>query len=436
MSQALPLITRQGDRIAIVSGLRTPFVRQATDFHGIPAVDLGKIVVGEMLARSEIAPEVIEQLVFGQVVQMPAAPNIAREIVLGTGMSVHTDAYSVSRACATSFQAVANVAESMMAGTIRAGIAGGADSSSVLPIGVSKKLARTLVDANKARTLSQKLKLFARLRPRDLLPVPPAVAEYSTGLRMGDTAEQMAKTYHISREAQDALAHRSHQLAAKAWSEGKLTDEVMITYVPPYRSPCEKDNNIRANSSLADYAKLRPAFDRQHGSVTAANSTPLTDGAAAVILMTESRAKELGLVPLGYLRSYAFTAIDVWQDMLLGPARATPLALDRAGITFADLTLFDMHEAFAAQTLANIQCLGSDKFARDVLGRSQATGEIDDSKFNVLGGSIAYGHPFAATGARMITQTLNELHRRGGGFGLVTACAAGGLGAAMVLEAE
>ena len=436
MSQALPLVTRQGDRIAIVNGLRTPFARQATAFHGISAIDLGNMVVSELLARSEIPPEVIEQLVFGQVVQMPEAPNIAREIVLGTGMSVHTDAYSVSRACATSFQAVANVAESLMAGTIRAGIAGGADSSSVLPIGVSKKLARILVDANKARTIGQKLKLFSRLRPRDLLPVPPAVAEYSTGLRMGDTAEQMAKTHGITREQQDALAHRSHTKAAIAWQEGKLNDEVMTTFIPPYRQPFSEDNNVRQNSSIADYAKLRPAFDRIHGTVTAANSTPLTDGAAAVILMTESRAKELGLKPLGYLRSYAFTAVDVWKDMLLGPAWATPLALDRAGITLNDLTLIDMHEAFAAQTLANLKMLASERFARDVLGRSHATGEVDDAKFNVLGGSIAYGHPFAATGARMITQTLHELRRRGGGFGLVTACAAGGLGAAMVLEAE
>ncbi|EKD5908067.1 acetyl-CoA C-acyltransferase FadI [Salmonella enterica subsp. enterica serovar Newport] len=432
MRQALPLVTRQGDRIAIVSGLRTPFARQATAFHGIPAVDLGKMVVGELLARSEIPADAIEQLVFGQVVQMPEAPNIAREIVLGTGMNVHTDAYSVSRACATSFQAVANVAESLMAGTIRAGI----DSSSVLPIGVSKALARVLVDVNKARTTRQRLTLFSRLRLRDLLPVPPAVAEYSTGLRMGDTAEQMAKTYGITREQQDALAHRSHQRAAQAWAEGKLAEEVMTTYVPPYKNPFAEDNNIRGTSTLADYAKLRPAFDRKHGSVTAANSTPLTDGAAAVILMTESRAKELGLRPLGYLRSYAFTAIDVWQDMLLGPAWSTPLALERAGLTMADLTLFDMHEAFAAQTLANLQLLGSERFAREVLGRAQATGEVDDAKFNVLGGSIAYGHPFAATGARMITQTLHELRRRGGGFGLVTACAAGGLGAAMVLEAE
>jgi len=437
MSKALPLLTRQGDRIAIVQGLRTPFAKQATAFHGIPAVDLGKMVVSELLARSAIDPQLIDQLVFGQVVQMPEAPNIAREIVLGTGMSVHTDAYSVSRACATSFQAIANIGESIMAGTVSIGIAGGADSSSVLPVGVSKALARTLVDLSKARTLGQRLKLFSKLRFRDLLPQPPAVAEYSTGLRMGDTAEQMAKTHGISRADQDALALRSHQLAAKAWADGLLDDEVMTAYTPPFRkSPLVQDNNIRQDSTLAQYAKLRPAFDRQHGSVTAATSTPLTDGAAAVLMMNESRARELGLQPLGYLRSFAFSAIDVWQDMLLGPAYATPLALDRAGITLNDLTLIDMHEAFAAQTLANMKMFASQQFAQEKLGRSQAIGEIDISKFNVLGGSLAYGHPFAATGARMITQTLRELKRRGGGLGLTTACAAGGLGAAMIVEVD
>ncbi|MGD8162009.1 acetyl-CoA C-acyltransferase FadI [Pantoea sp. FN0307] len=436
MSRALPLLTRQGDRIAITHGLRTPFARQATALHGIPAVELGRMVISELMARSEIPAEIIEQLVFGQVIQMPEAPNIAREIVLSSGLNVQTDAYSVSRACATSFQAVANLAESLLAGSVSAGIAGGADSSSVLPIGVSKKLGRTLVDLTKARTLSKKLRLFSQLRPRDLLPVPPAVAEYSTGLRMGDTAEQMAKTHGISREQQDALAHRSHQRAAQAWREGKLTDEVMTTWVPPWRAALQQDNNVRENSAVEDYARLRPAFDRQHGSVTAANSTPLTDGAAAVILMTESRARELGITPLGYLRSYAFTATDVWQDMLLGPSYASPLALDRAGVALNDLTLIDMHEAFAAQTLANLKVFRDERFAREVLNRPQALGEVDQEKFNVLGGSIAYGHPFAATGARMITQTLNELRRRGGGLGLVTACAAGGLGAAMVLEVE
>ncbi|CAM3574010.1 acetyl-CoA C-acyltransferase FadI [Rahnella bruchi] len=435
MNKVIPLVTREGDRIAIVDGLRTPFAKQATAYHGIPAVDLGKIVVSELLAKSGIDPKIIDQLVFGQVVQMPEAPNIAREIVLGTGMNVSTDAYSVSRACATSFQAVANVAESIMSGTISVGIAGGADSSSVLPIGVSKRLARALVDVNKARTLSQRLSIFSKLKLRDLMPVPPAVAEYSTGLRMGDTAEQMAKSHNISREQQDELAHRSHTLAAQAWEQGYLNSQVMAAQIPPYREVLQKDNNIRLNSEIGQYAKLRPAFDRKHGTVTAATSTPLTDGAAAVLMMSESRARELGLEPLGFLKSFAFAAIDVWEDMLLGPAYATPLALDRAGLTLGDLDLIDMHEAFAAQTLANIKMLASDEFAREKLGRSQAVGEIDWDKFNVLGGSLAYGHPFAATGARMITQTLHELRRRGGKYGLTTACAAGGLGAAMILEA-
>ncbi len=434
MSKIVPLLTRSGDRIVITHGLRTPFARQASALHGIPAIELGRMVVSEMMSRSELPVEVIEQLVFGQVVQMPEAPNIAREIVLSSGLSAHTDAYSVSRACATSFQAVANIAESLLAGTIQAGIAGGADSSSVLPIGVSKKLASTLVDLSKAHTFTQKISLLCRLRPHDLLPVPPAVAEYSTGLRMGDTAEQMAKTYGITREQQDALAHRSHQYAGRAWKDGKLADEVMTAFVPPWHSAFQQDNNIRMTSTLADYVRLRPAFDRKHGTVTAANSTPLTDGAAALILMTESRARELGITPLGILRSYAFTAIDVWQDMLLGPSYAAPLALDRAGITLDDVTLIDMHEAFAAQVLANLRLFRDARFAREVLNRAQPLGEVNDEKFNVLGGSIAYGHPFAATCARMITQTLNELHRRGGGLGLVTACAAGGLGTAMVLE--
>lgn len=436
MNSPINLTTRQGDRIAIVSGLRTPFAKQATEFHGVSALDLGKLVVNELLIRSELDVKLVEQLVYGQVVQMPEAPNIAREIVLGTGMNVHTDAFSVTRACATSFQSVVSVAESMMAGITQIGVAGGADSSSVLPIGVSKKLARALVDLNKARTFGQKLAIFRRLGLKDLLPVPPAVAEYSTGLSMGDTAEQMAKTHGISRADQDALAHRSHTLAAQAWQSGVMQDEVMTAHIEPYSRYLAIDNNIRQDSKLESYAKLKPVFDRAHGSVTAANATPLTDGASAVLMMTESRAKALGYTPLGYIRSYAFAAIDVYDDMLMGPSYATPIALDRAGMSLNDLTLIEMHEAFAAQTLANVKMFASKKFAQEKLGRSSAIGEIDMTKFNVQGGSLAYGHPFAATGTRLIVQTLNELKRRGGGTGLTTACAAGGLGAAMILETE
>ena len=430
------LRTAKGERIAIVDGLRTPFAKQATYFHGVPALDMGKMVVQELITRSNIDPKLVEQLVFGQVVQMPAAPNIAREIVLGTNLPASTDAFSVSRACATSFQSTVSIAEAMMAGNINVGIAGGADSSSVLPIGVSRKLAHALVDLNRARTLGARLKIFKRLSFKDLLPVPPAIAEYSTGLSMGDTAEQMAKTHQISRIDQDKLAHRSHTMAHQAWEEGKLAREVMAAHAAPYTDFLERDNTVRADSKLEGYSKLRPVFDRKHGSVTAANSTALTDGASAVIMMTEGRAKELGFTPLGYIRSYAFSAIDVGEDMLMGPSYATPIALNRAGMKLADLDIIEMHEAFAAQTLANIKMFASKKFAEEKLGRSEAIGEIDMDKFNVMGGSLAYGHPFAATGTRLITQTLNELQRRGGGTALTTACAAGGLGAAMILETE
>ncbi|EIV8494256.1 TPA: acetyl-CoA C-acyltransferase FadI [Vibrio vulnificus] len=428
--------TRQGERVAIVAGLRTPFARQSTEFSQVPAVDLGKMVVSDLLARTDIDPKLIEQVVFGQVVQMPEAPNIAREIVLGTGMNIHTDAYSVTRACATSFQSAVNVAESIMAGAIDIGIAGGADSSSVLPIGVSKKLAASLLALSKTKTLGQKLKVLSGLGLKDIMPVPPAVAEYSTGLSMGQTAEQMAKTHGITRAEQDALAHRSHTLASQAWRDGKIAGEVMTAFPEPYKKWIAEDNNIRHDSTLEGYAKLRPAFDRQYGSVTAANSTPLTDGAAAVLLMREGRAKELGMEILGYIRGYAFSAIGVESDMLMGPSYATSKVLQNTGLALSDLTLIDMHEAFAAQALANVKMFASDKFAQENLGRSKAMGEIDMDKFNVLGGSIAYGHPFAATGARMMTQTLRELKRRGGGLALNTACAAGGLGAAMILEVE
>ncbi|HFQ5258664.1 TPA: acetyl-CoA C-acyltransferase FadI [Vibrio vulnificus] len=428
--------TRQGERVAIVAGLRTPFARQSTKFSQVPAVDLGKMVVSDLLARTDIDPKLIDQVVFGQVVQMPEAPNIAREIVLGTGMNIHTDAYSVTRACATSFQSAVNVAESIMAGAIDIGIAGGADSSSVLPIGVSKKLAASLLALSKTKTLGQKLKVLSGLGLKDLMPVPPAVAEYSTGLSMGQTAEQMAKTHGITRAEQDALAHRSHTLASQAWRDGKIAGEVMTAFPEPYKKWIAEDNNIRHDSTLEGYAKLRPAFDRQYGSVTAANSTPLTDGAAAVLLMREGRAKELGMEILGYIRGYAFSAIGVESDMLMGPSYATSKVLQNTGLALSDLTLIDMHEAFAAQALANVKMFASDKFAQENLGRSKAMGEIDMDKFNVLGGSIAYGHPFAATGARMMTQTLRELKRRGGGLALNTACAAGGLGAAMILEVE
>jgi acetyl-CoA acyltransferase len=424
------------DRIAVVTGLRTPFARQGTFFKQINAIDLGRMVVKELLAQTNIDTGSIDRLIYGQVVALPKAPNIAREVVLGTSLPVTCDAYSVSRACATSFQSVASMMDSIKTNDINIGIAGGADSSSVVPICFSDNFAIKLVAANKARSLVAKLKAFKGTRLKDLMPNPPAIAEYTTQLRMGDSAEQMAKDFGITRQAQDELTLRSHLLAHEAWESGKLDAEVIAAYTEPYKQAFLRDENIRADSTLAKLSSLRPAFDRQHGSVTAANSTPLTDGACALLLMKESVAKALGYEPIGYIKHYAFTANTVEKDLLMGPTQASSKVLKKARMTLDDLTLIDMHEAFAAQTLANVKAFGSQQYAEEFLQRKKALGDIDMTKFNVLGGSLAYGHPFAATGGRIITQTLHELKRRGGGTALTTACAAGGIGAAMILEAE
>ena len=424
-----------GARVAIVAGLRTPFARQLSAYKDLNAIDLGVLVTNELLSRISLDPALIERMVYGCVGLIPEAPNVAREVLLGAGMNPRTDAYTVTRACATSFQSVVEIAQAILLGEIEIGLAGGCDSTSVLPIQTSKKLSRALIHSSKAKSLSEKLALFKAIRPADLIPVSPAIKDYSTHLGMGDIAEQMAKNHGISREEQDRFTLRSHQLAQRAWDEGKLAGEVMRAFIPPFKDGLERDNNIRGDSSLEQLAKLRPAFDRKHGTVTAANSTPLTDGATSLIVMKEQRARQLGFEPLGFIRSYAFAALDPFNDGLMGPSYATPIALDRAGIKLADLALIDIHEAFAAQTLANFRNWPSRQFAREQLGRDEPIGEVDMDKVNVLGGSLAYGHPFAATGGRMIMQTLNELRRRGGGLGLATACAAGGLGAAMILEA-
>ena len=425
----------EGQRIAIVSGLRTPFAKQSTAYRALSALDLGKAVVSELLQRSGLDPKEIDMVVYGQVVPSVSAPNIAREIVLGTGMPAAIQAFSVSRACATGYQSLTSAAEAILAGQGTIAITGGADSSSDVPITVSKNLASALIDLQKARSLGERWKIISRLRPGDFVPVPPALKEPTTGLTMGESAEKMAKENGITREAQDAFAHRSHVNAAAAWADGRFASEVMQVVVPPkFADAISEDNLVRKDGTLEGYARLRPVFDRKYGTVTAGNSSPLTDGASALLVMREDRAKALGYTPLGYLKSWAYAGLDPAGQMLMGPAYAVPRALEAAGMTLADMDLVDFHEAFAAAVLSQIQGLGSKKFAEEKLNRASAVGEIREEKLNVTGGSISIGHPFAATGARQITQTLNELKRRGGGVALCTACAAGGLGAAVVLE--
>lgn len=424
------------DRVAIVAGLRTPFAKQGTAYRDMTTMELGRAVVRELIARAELSPREVGLVVFGQAIPTPTAPNIAREIVLGVNLPKSVDAYSVVRACATSFQSATSAAEAILSGQEDVAISGGVDSASDVPVSVSRRLARALAEAAKERTVGDKLRVFARLSPRDLLPVPPALKEPSTGLTMGEHAEQMAKEAGVTREEQDRFAHRSHVRASAAWERGVFDAEVMHMLPPPgFDRPFTKDNLVRPSSRLEDYAKLKPVFDPEHGSVTAATSSPLTDGASALLLMRESKAKSLGYAPLGFLRSWAYAALDPAEGLLMGPAYAIPRALDRAKLSLSDMDIVDMHEAFAAQVLCNRKALASRRFAEDKLSRSAPVGEIDDDRFNVHGGSIALGHPFAATGARIIHTVLRELARRRAKYGLATACAAGGLGAAVVLEA-
>jgi len=427
----------RGRRAAVVAGLRTPFVKAGTDFKDLSAVDLGALVVNELVVRSGVAPKEFDSVVFGQVIPSTTVTLIGREMVLRTQLPRSVQAHTVSRACATSIQTTTDAADQIQLGHSDVAISGGAEATSDAPIFASRSLAHALVDLSRAKSLSDRARILSRLRPRDFTPVPPALKEPTTGLTMGESAEIMAQKNGISREAQDELAAKSHARASAAWAAGHFDAEVMHVAVPPrYERTSTKDNVVRGDTTVQALAQLKPVFDRKYGTITAGNASPLTDGAAALVLMSEEKARSLGMAPLGFVRAYAYAALDPKDQLLQGPAYAAPVALDRAGLTLADMDLVDMHEAFAVQVLSNLQLFASKSFAEKELGRPAPLGEVNPSKLNVNGGSIALGHPFAATGARMILQTLRELGRRKGQYALLTVCAAGALGAALVLERE
>lgn len=421
-----------GRRVAIVEGCRTPFAKSNTAFRSLSAVDLGKVSVRELISRTDLDVNEIDHVVYGTVIQSVQEPNIAREVTLGSGIPATVPAFTVGRACASSNQAITSAAEQIALGMADVVVAGGAESLTDIPVLFSDTMRDALVAASKARSLPDRLKAFAGIRPRDLAPVTPAIAEPTTGLTMGESAEKMAQENGISREEQDRWALRSHQLAWEATQDGRLTREIAPVFVDGVA--ITSDNGIRGDTSAEKLAKLKPAFDRRYGTVTAGNASPLTDGASAVLLMSEDKARALGYEPLGYIRSYAYAALAPSDQLLQGPVLATPVALERAGISMSDVDLMEMHEAFAAQVLSNLQWLDSDKIGRDRLGLSGAIGHPDEDRINVMGGSIAVGHPFGATGGRITVTMLNELRRRDGEIGLITVCAAGALGFAMVVE--
>ncbi len=429
------MVAQNGRRVAIVAGCRTPFAKSGTVLKDLSAVELARLATRELLVRTEVAPAEIDEVVFGQVIPSVLAPNVAREVSLLPQLPRDVPAYSLNRACSSSSQAVVAAHDQIALGHADVVVAGGTESLSDVPILHSRRFAELLVQASRAKSLAQRLGTLARTRPRDLVPVTPAIAEPSTGETMGQSAEKMAKENGISRQAQDEFALRSHRLAAQGTADGRLTAEIAPVFVPPdYRPAVTSDNGVRADSTLEQLAKLKPAFDRRYGTVTAGNASPLTDGAAAVLVMSAEAAHALGYEPLAYIRSYAVAAVDPGEQLLMGPAFAVPKALERAGLAWGDLGLVEMHEAFASQVLSNIQAFESDIFARERLGRGERVGEVNWDALNVMGGSIAIGHPFGATGARLTTTLANEMVRRDVQFGLISICAQGGMGFAMVLE--
>jgi acetyl-CoA acyltransferase len=428
------LDSRRGRRVAIVAGVRTPFARSGTVFRDVSAVALARHAARELLYRSEIDAREIDEVVFSQVVPSAVTPNVAREVSLLPQLPPSVPAYTLNRACASAAQAINNAADQILLGHADAILAGGVESLSDIPILHSRRFSQVLVDASKARSFGARAAVIGRVRPRDLVPVTPAIAEPSTGETMGQSAEKMAKENGISREEQDRLALMSHQRAAAATADGRLTAEIAPWFSGPEMDQViTADNGVRSDTSLDALAKLKPVFDRRYGSVTAGNSSPLTDGAAAVLLMAEEKAKALGHEPLAYIRSYAVSAVDPGWQLLMGPVFSVPKALERAELTWKELGLVEIHEAFAAQVLSNVQAWGSQAWA-DRLGLSAPVGEVDWERTNVSGGSIAIGHPFAATGARLVTTLANEMRRRDVQFGLISICAQGGMGYAMVLE--
>lgn len=426
---------RNGRRVAVVAGLRTPFAKSGTVLKDVAAVELARFVARELLYRADLAGADVDEVIFGQVVPSVLVPNVAREVSLLPQFPRTIPAYSLNQACASAAQAVTSGADQIVRNHADIVLAGGVESLSDIPILHSRRFSEILLQASKAKTVGQRLKALSRIRPRDLIPVTPAIAEPSTGQSMGQSAEKMAKENHIGRVEQDEYAVMSHHRAAQGTAEGILGAEIAPWFDTKGGAAVTRDNGIRADTSLEALSKLKPVFDRRYGSVTAGNSSPLTDGAAAVLLMESERARAMGYEPLAFIRSYAVSAVDPAWQLLMGPAYAVPMALDRAGITWNDLGLVEIHEAFSSQVLSNEQAWGS-KIWAERLGRSQPVGEVNWDVTNVHGGSLAIGHPFGATGARLVTTLANEMKRRDVQFGLISICAQGGMGFAIVLERE
>ncbi len=421
-------------KVVLIDGCRTPFLKSGTDYMDLMSYQLGQFAIKGLLVKTGLDPELVDAVIMGTVISNIKTSNVARESALTAGIPNTTPCHTVTQACISANRAIATAYAEIKIGQADIMIAGGVDNTSDSPIGYKRSMRKKLFNAQKLKTTGDMLKFATTLRPTDFLPERPKVAEYSTNRVMGEDCDIMAARFGVKREDQDAFAVRSHHLAAKAYEDGHLQDEITEVALPPKFKAIKKDNGVRADTSVDKIKKLRPAFDKKFGTLTAANSSFLTDGAAATLLMTETKAKELGLQPKAEIVDYVFTGQDLKEELLLGPAYATSKLLKKVDMSLDDMDVIEFHEAFAGQILANLTCLASDDFAKEKLGRDKAVGKVNMDKFNQWGGSLSIGHPFGATGARLLTTTANRLIKEGGTYGLLAACAAGAHGHAMLIK--
>ncbi len=417
-----------------VDGVRIPFLKSSTDYNDLMAYDLGRMAITGLLARNPIDPASIDRVIMGTVIQEVKTSNVARESAMGAGIPNTVPAFTASMACISSNQAITSGVDLIRSGQAKIILASGTETMSDIPVRFKKKFRQKVLEARKYKSPVEFLKFLKGLRIKDLMPELPAIAEFSTGETMGQSADRMAARFGVSRNDQDEYAMRSHHLAAKATEEGLLDNELIPAKVPPKFAVVSHDNGFRGDTSMEKLSKLRPAFIKPHGTITAGNASFLTDGASACFIMEEQTALSMGITPKAYLREYNFVSQDPGEELLLGPAYAIPKALDAMEMSLDDIDVFELHEAFAGQVLSVLNALESNDFNRSSLRRDNTIGRIPMYKLNTMGGSLSLGHPFGATGVRLVTTAVNRLHREDGKYAMVSACAAGGQGHAMIIE--
>jgi len=420
--------------VVVIDGCRTPFLRSGTAYIDLMSYQLGQFAIKGLLDKTGIDPKEINGVVMGTVISNIRTGNVARESALYAGIPHTTPCHTVTQACISANQAIASAANMIMLGQADVMVAGGTDCTSDTPIGYKKEMRKKLFLAQKLKGFADTAQFVFSLRPSDFFPDRPRVAEFKTDRTMGEDCEILVNKYSVGRKEQDEFAVRSHKLAAKAAEAGLLAEEMVTVQLPPKFKAIDKDNGVRGNSTIEKVSKLRPAFDKENGSLTAANSSFLSDGAAAVLLMSEEKAAELGLTPKARIVDFVFSGQDLEEELLLGPTYAVSKLLKKTGMSLDDMDVIEFHEAFAGQILANLKCLASDEFAQENLGQDKATGVVPMEKFNLWGGSLSIGHPFGATGARLLTTASNRLHHENGRYALIAACAAGAHGHAMIIE--